>query len=118
MAIVRCNFSHICKHKCGAKFSHDSRNCKPCPTYPGTAVKCEPIGEEKKMVKRIMFTLGDESEVHFPDLTGFPNPVTTDEKELRVMASAAMDTDNRIVSFRIVDLDPEELKKNDYKFVY
>jgi hypothetical protein len=108
---VSCNLAGICKHKCGAKNPHDPRDCEPCPKYPHIGVKCRPVEEEKPVKKLILFTLGDGSEVHFGTITGFPDPKTENEEELKIMASAAMDTDDRIVSFRIVDMmQPIEVK--------
>ena len=53
-------------------------------------------------VPAIEFTMCSGDVLMFNDLTGLPNPVITDIARLTQWAEAAMKTDHRIGSFRIV----------------
>lgn len=61
-------------------------------------------------MKRIVFTLKDGQKVGWRRLTGIPDPTSRlgSVSFLEMSAKAAMDTDDRIASFEIVDADEEE----------
>ena len=57
----------------------------------------------KKKIKRIVLIGKDGSHWSFEDLTGLPHPKNQDEKMLKVMAQAALETDESLDRYEIVE---------------
>ena len=55
-------------------------------------------------MKRIMFIGRDESVWEFEKLTGLSHPKTNDESILQIYAQAALDQDNRLARFQIIEV--------------
>lgn len=66
------------------------------------------------MKKKIIVLIGkDGSRWSFKDLTGLRNPKTNNTKSLNVLAQAALETDNNLDRFEIIEVeDKREKSKN------
>jgi len=57
---------------------------------------------ENDKMKVIKFQLRNGQKIRFNELTGLPNP-DTDDETLKLVAEAAMSTDEQILSYEIID---------------
>jgi len=54
-------------------------------------------------MKKIKFKMGNGEVIKWGDLTGLPDPITTEE-DLKDTAECAMETDSRIESYELYDV--------------